>query len=144
MTPGDLAEAVRDELVALAGWGTNPVAVWFPDFASVAAVKELGLTAAVIVPENTRELQTRGGLTTRQQSVHVAVMSPMTTGTWAEGKSVVDKAEACGTALLGVRLEASGLYAVCVLVDGQPVISAEYARQHSLWVSYLKLQFRAG
>ena len=144
MKPGELAEAVRDLLINLGGWGTDPVAVWFPDFESMAAVKALGLTAVVIVPELVQRLEMRGGTTTREPALHVAVMGPMTAGTFAEGKVIVDKAEAVAAALIGTRLTAGMDYAVCVESQTQPVISADYARQYSLWVSYLKLSFRAG
>jgi hypothetical protein len=58
-----------------------------------------------------------------------------------------DKAEAIIDRLLGKRLDQAApgtAWAVCMGAEHSPVISAEYARQHAIWVSYLKLTFKAG
>lgn len=143
-----LAELVVAELVALGGWTTPPVdPVWFPDY-KAERLKVGGLTVLVIVPETKQSLATRGGRFTTEPSCHVAVIKPFVgVQTWADGKVVVDKAEAVVKRLLGERFNEPSpgrAFAVCMSVEHSPVISAEYARQYAIWVSYLKLTFKAG
>jgi hypothetical protein len=144
MTPGVLAVAVQDDLVALGGWTTAPAAVWFPDLKRE-DLKSGGLTAIVIVPESKQTKLARGDLLDRSPMVHVAVLAPIVTGSFAEGKAVVDKAIDVQDRLLGKRLTGAGSdWAICVSADSRPVISADMARENGLWVSYVILNFKAG
>jgi len=143
-----LAELVVAELVELGGWGTPPVdPVWYPDYQS-AALKTGGLTVLAVVPESKASHATRGGQQHGEPRCDVAVIKPFAgVQRWADGKVVVDKAEAIIDRLLGKRLDQAApgtAWAVCMGAEHSPVISAEYARQHAIWVSYLKLTFKAG
>jgi hypothetical protein len=144
MTSAELAELVVAELIGLGGWTTPPVdPVWYPDY-EAQKLKTGGLTAMAIVPEGSTALASRNGRQSGEPMCHVAIVKPFAgAGGWADGKIAVDKAEAVIDRLLGKQLNApSGALAVCLSVEHSPVISADHAKQFSLWVSYLKLKFK--
>lgn len=152
---GELIEAIALELAGLDGinWGTEPTAVWFPDFTR-AELREGGLTAVVIAPNSDQEAVARGPYSERSLEVHVAVIQPMVVDEetetdyrgWDGGDLVVAVAEELATQLLGraiLNAEESQI-GVTVKAQFEPIISATYAKENNLWVSYLKLTINAG
>lgn len=138
-----LVAMVAAELGTLAGvtWGTAPTAVWYPDLER-AELKRGGLTALVIPVDATPEPVTRGRLgSQRGLSVHVAVIQPISDGTLAEGGVPVESAELIVEQFLQRRVANEVAWAVCMEAKLEPIVSAEYAKQYGLWVSYVKLEF---
>lgn len=124
-------------------WETNPYAVWYPDFERT-ELGEQGLTAIVFTPIVTFERHTRRSTLAGDYSAHIAVVAPMDNYTSqaakiAAGEVVVNAAEAIVRNLLTQGIFAHE-FAAPMKIDNEPVISADFARQYKLWVSYLKCE----
>lgn len=135
-----IAEAITTRITGLDGitWDTDPIPVWYPDL-SREALKDMGLTALVVVPKVAIDRLSRGKRAGEVEA-HVCVIKSMAndgSDEWADGELVVNAAELIAFDLLtaGIADLAAGSKA-----DQEPVISADYARQYRLWVSYLKFE----
>ncbi len=138
---GQAMTLVADEMedILAIDWDTLPEPRWYPDF-EVDKLKPSGLTAFVLPETSDYMPESRQRRPKQRLSIFVAVMAPIQTGDFSEGDLVVEAAELIEAYFYRQQLVDSGFSVAVVDCKFEPAMSSDFARQHNIWCSIVKME----
>ena len=120
-------------------WDTTPAMKWYPDFTRE-VIESQGLTAHIVPAIGESDPISRKTTPRKKLAVEVAVMRPMQSLTLAEGDSVVKAAEAIVELLHKKTIVQGSTRLDCTDARIDPIVAADFAKQHAIWCSIVKLE----
>jgi hypothetical protein len=136
---GRALSVIASDMAGVADFETAPAERWYPDF-EADKLKPLGLTAFVLPETSEFQPESRQRRPKQRLAVFAAVVAPILEGTFAEGDAVVEVAELVEAYFYRQQIVESGLSIAVLDCKFEPAMSSDFARQHNIWCSIVKME----